>query len=144
MNLGRPKPLVSVLRHAVAVCPHLLRGRDSGKRLFVKEARALNLPDYKVFEDHLARLYTEAAFASQAGVARRFTADAPPLSWAGLFLGMCNLVVSVSHADTQPLCPFARSLLLCSSVLYFLHSAGLLWACLPSSLQVIALVASTA
>lgn len=43
----------------------------------MKEARALNLPDYKVFEDHLARLYTEAAFASQAGVARRFTAHAP-------------------------------------------------------------------
>lgn len=53
--------------------------RESGKTRFVREASALNLPEYQVVKDHLARVYTEAVFASQAGALQR-----PPLAetWA--------------------------------------------------------------
>ena len=45
--------------------------RESGKTRFVKEASALNLPEYQVYKDQLARVYTEAVFASQAGAQQR-------------------------------------------------------------------------
>ena len=35
---------------------------------FVRQAEALSLPDYRVDEGHLPRVYTEAVLASQAGV----------------------------------------------------------------------------
>lgn len=35
---------------------------------FVRQAEALSLPDYKVYKEHLPRVYTEAVLASQAGV----------------------------------------------------------------------------
>lgn len=52
--------------------PHgTLMRRESGKARFVHEASALNQPEYQVYKDHLARVYTEAVFASQAGELHR-------------------------------------------------------------------------
>ena len=45
--------------------------REAGKTRFVREASALNLPEYQVYKDQLARVYTEAVFASQAGAVQR-------------------------------------------------------------------------
>lgn len=52
-------------RYSALVC------RESGKTRFVREASALNLPEYQVYKDQLARVYTEAVFASQAGALQR-------------------------------------------------------------------------
>ena len=48
-----------------------LTRRGSGKACFVREASALGLPEYRVYPDHLARVFTEAVFASQAGAQER-------------------------------------------------------------------------
>ena len=70
--------------HPALVC------RESGKTRFVREASALNLPEYQVYKDQLARVYTEAVFASQAGALQRPRLHQPRCIAASSSLGTAS------------------------------------------------------